>query len=82
MSETPLLRGPRPPVLVAVALVSGAILLLGDRFDPDSGYALTQAGPGSTARDRRLRGRGEHAPDRHRPGECRPGELTLVEPLR
>src|SRR5918999_2059189 len=29
-------------VLVAVALISGAILLLGDRFDAVPGYALTQ----------------------------------------
>ena len=38
----PCLRRATTSVLVAVALISGAILLLGDRFDAVPGYALTQ----------------------------------------
>lgn len=38
----PYLRRTTTSVLVAVALVSGAILLLGDRFDVTPGYAMTQ----------------------------------------
>ena len=38
----PYIRRATTSVLVAVALVSGAILLLGDRFDGAAGYALTQ----------------------------------------
>lgn len=38
----PCLRRATTSVLVAVALISGAMLLLGDRFDAAPGYALTQ----------------------------------------
>ena len=38
----PCLRRATTSVLVAVALISGAILLLGERFDAVPGYALTQ----------------------------------------
>jgi hypothetical protein len=42
MSASPYLRRATTSVLVAVGLTSGAILLLGDRFDAVPGYALTQ----------------------------------------
>jgi hypothetical protein len=42
MSPSPYLRRATTSVLVAVGLISGAILLLGDRFDAAPGYALTQ----------------------------------------
>lgn len=38
----PSVRRATTSVLLAVALISGAILLLGDRFDPVAGHALTQ----------------------------------------
>ena len=42
MPASPHLRRATNSVLVAVALLGGAILLLGDRFDAAPGYALTQ----------------------------------------
>src|SRR5437867_1499424 len=42
MFASPYLRRATTSVLVAVGLTSGAILLLGDRFDAAPGYALTQ----------------------------------------
>jgi hypothetical protein len=41
MSASPYIRRATTAVLVAVALLGGAILLLGDRFDAAPGYALT-----------------------------------------
>jgi hypothetical protein len=43
MSASPYLRRATTSVLLAVGLISGAILLLGDRFDAAPGYALTQS---------------------------------------
>jgi hypothetical protein len=67
-------------VLVAVGLISGAVLLLGDRFDAPPGYALTQPARidshiAACIADESMR---LIDPSRER---CRPGELTLV-PLR
>jgi hypothetical protein len=42
MSGSPYLRRATTSLLVAVALIGGAILLLGDRFDAVPGYALSQ----------------------------------------
>jgi hypothetical protein len=42
MSASPYVRRATTPVLVAAALISGAILLLGDRFEPVPGYALAR----------------------------------------
>jgi hypothetical protein len=42
MPASPCLRRATTSVLVAVGLISGAILLLGDRFEAANGYALTQ----------------------------------------
>src|SRR5687767_3253007 len=42
MSASPYIRRATTSVLIAVALIGGAILLLGDRFDAVPGYALTQ----------------------------------------
>ena len=42
MSASPYIRRATTSVLIAVALIGGAILFLGDRFDAVPGYALTQ----------------------------------------
>ena len=82
MTSRPCLRRPTTSVLLGVAVLGGAILLLGDRFDSASSYALTQP-PGTTS------GRAEGsvgacvaeesmrliALDRER---CRPDELELA----
>jgi hypothetical protein len=64
-------------VLVAVAAISGAMLLLGDRFEAAPGYALAQpvrarAHIAACVADESMR---LIDPDRER---CHPGELTLV----
>lgn len=73
----PCFRRATTSVLVAVALISGAMLLLGDRFEPASSYALSQpvrAGGAIAAcvaeENMRL-----VALDRER---CRPEELELA----
>lgn len=43
MSASPYIGRATTSVLIAVALIGGAILLLGDRFDAVPGYALTQS---------------------------------------
>jgi len=80
MFESPHFRWAMTSVLVAVGLISGAILLLGDRFDTPSGYALTQpartdAHIAACVADESMR-----LIDSTRE-RCRAGELTLV-PLR
>jgi hypothetical protein len=70
------LRRATTSVLVTVALISGAMLLLGDRFHAAPGYALTQpvrveAPIAACVADESMR---LINPDRER---CRPGELTL-----
>lgn len=77
----PCLRRATTSVLVAVALVSGAILLLGDRFDATAGYALTQptqvtAHIAACVADESVR---LINPDRER---CHPGELVLASGQR
>ena len=72
----PCLRRATTSVLVAVALISGAMLLLGDRFEATPGYALTQpvraeARIAACVADENMR---LINPDRER---CRQGELTL-----
>src|SRR5213593_3822818 len=73
----PCLRRATTSVLVAVALISGAMLLLGDRFDAAPGYALTQpigvveAHIAACVAEESMR---LINPDRER---CHPGELTL-----
>ena len=42
MADSPYLRRATTSVLLAVALIGGAILLIGDRFGAAPGYALTQ----------------------------------------
>jgi hypothetical protein len=64
-------------VLVAVGLISGAILMLGDRFEAAPGYALTRparvdAHIAACVAEESLR-LIDSARER-----CRPGELTLV----
>lgn len=73
----PYLRRATTSVLVAVALIGGAILLLGDRFDAVPGYALTQpasieAEMAACVTDESMR--------LINPGleRCRPGELELA----
>src|SRR5258708_12278519 len=73
----PCLRRATTSVLVAVALVSGAILLLGDRFDQARGYALGQpvhpeAHIAACVADESMR---LINPDRER---CHPAERELV----
>jgi hypothetical protein len=67
----------RATVLVAAALVSGGVLLLGDRFDAAPSYA--QGGPtpvpariAACVADENMR---LIDPDRE---QCRPGEIELV----
>jgi hypothetical protein len=45
MSASPYIRRATTSLLVAVALIGGAILLLGDRFDAVPGYALARPVP-------------------------------------
>jgi hypothetical protein len=64
-------------VLAAVALISGSMLLLGDRFESAPGAALTQpvraeAHVAACVADENMR---LINPDQER---CHPGELTLV----
>jgi hypothetical protein len=71
------LRRATTPVLVAVALISGAILVLGDRFDRTAGYAVTQpirfeARIAACVADESMR---LINPDHER---CRPDERELV----
>ena len=74
----PYLRRTTTSVMVAVALVSGGILLLGDRFHESPGYALTPPVPVSPARiaacvaeeNMRLVN-----PDQE---QCHPGEIELT----
>jgi hypothetical protein len=71
------LRRATTSVLVAVALVSGGILLVGDRFDVAPGYALTESTRLSTriaacVADENMR---LINPDQER---CRPGEIQLA----
>ncbi|HKY76180.1 MAG TPA: hypothetical protein VJS45_08575 [Acidimicrobiia bacterium] len=80
MSESPRLRRAMTSVLVAVGVISGAVLLLGDRFDATPGYALTRAtrfhahiAACVAEESMRLIDTGRE--------QCEPGELTLV-PLR
>ena len=80
MFESPHLRRAMTSVLVAVGLVSGAVLLLGDRFDATQSYALTRAtrfhahiAACVAEESMRLIDSGRE--------QCGPGELTLV-PLR
>jgi hypothetical protein len=73
----PYLRRATTSVLVAVALISGAILLLGDRFDAVPGYTLTQparidARIAACVAEESMR---LINADRE---QCRPGELALV----
>jgi len=73
----PYLRRTTTSVLVAVALVSGGILLLGDRFDVTPGYALTQpvrvsARIAGCVADENMR---LINPDRE---QCHPGEIELT----
>jgi hypothetical protein len=80
MFETPHLRRAMTSVLVAVALLSGAILLLGDRFETSPRYALTRpvrtdVHIAACVAEESLR-LIDSAEER-----CHPGELTLV-PLR
>ena len=77
MTSHPCLRRPTTSVLVAVALVGGAILLLGDRFDSARSYALTQpvhveGAVGACVAEENMR---LIALDRER---CQPGELALA----
>jgi len=80
MSASPQRRRAMTSVLVAVALVSGAILLLGDRFEAAPGYALTRpvridAHIAACVAEESMR-LIDSARER-----CHPGELTLV-PVR
>jgi hypothetical protein len=73
----PSLRRADAAVLVAVTVMSGAVLLLGDRFEPARGDTLTQPvhGQGRIAAcvaDESMR---LINPDRER---CRPGEQELT----
>ena len=73
----PCLRRATTSVLVAVALVSGAILALGDRFGSSRGYALSQpahaeARIAACVADESMR---LINPDRQR---CRPDERELT----
>ena len=78
MSDSSDARRATAPVLVAVALLSGAIVLLGDHFDSASGYVLTkpvrtQARMAACVAEESMR---LIDPDRE---QCHPGEHTLVE---
>ena len=73
----PYLRRTTTSVLLAVALVSGGILLLGDRFHETPGYALTQrsaiaARIGACVADENMR---LVNPDQE---QCQPGEVELT----
>ena len=75
----PYLRRTTTSVLVAVALVSGGILLLGDRFHVTPGYALTERSPvpariAACVAEENMR---LVNPDQE---QCRPGELQLTSP--
>lgn len=79
-ASRPCLRRATTSVLVAVALVSGAVLLLGDRFDAAAGYGVSQpigaqAHIGACVADESLR-----LIDRDRE-RCRPDELELASAL-
>jgi len=78
----PYLRRTTTPVLVAVALVSGAVLLLGDRFDAARGDVLGQAVPAVAPEARIAACVADESmrlidPDRD---QCKPGERQLVAP--
>lgn len=75
----PYLRRTTTSVLVAVALVSGGILLLGDRFHVTPGYALTERSPGpariaACVAEENMR---LVNPDQE---QCHPGEIELTSP--
>ncbi|MEW6471934.1 MAG: hypothetical protein AB1679_06665 [Actinomycetota bacterium] len=73
----PCLRRATTSVLVAVALVSGGILLLGDRFDAPSSYALTQPARISTPMAACVAEENMRLIDTDRE-QCRPDELQLA----
>jgi hypothetical protein len=75
----PYLRRTTTSVLVAVALVSGGILLLGDRFRVTPGFALTQRSPiaariAACVAEENMR---LVDPDQE---QCQPGEVELTSP--
>jgi hypothetical protein len=83
-SPHPYLRRTTTSVLVAVALVSGAVLLLGDRFDAARGDVLAQTVPAVAPEARIAACVADESmrlidPDRDR---CRPGERELVSEHR
>ena len=80
MFESPSRRRAMTSVLVAVGLVSGAILLLGDRFEATPGYALTRPARVDARIAACVAEESMRLIDSARE-RCGPGELTLV-PLR
>jgi hypothetical protein len=64
-------------VLVAVGLISGAVLLLGDRFDDSRSYALTRATRMQAQVAACVAEESVRLIDSGRE-RCGPGELTLV----
>jgi hypothetical protein len=64
-------------VLVAVGLISGAILLLGDRFEAGPGYALTRPARADSGIAACVAEESMRLIDSARE-RCQPGELTLV----
>ncbi len=80
MSESPRLRRAMISVLVAVGVISGAVLLLGDRFDATQSYALTRATRFHAQIAACVAEESMRLIDSGRE-QCGPGELTLV-PLR
>jgi hypothetical protein len=75
----PYLRRTTTSVLLAVALVSGGILLLGDRFRVTPGFALTQRSPiaariAACVAEENMR---LVDPDQE---QCQPGEVELTSP--
>jgi len=77
MFESPHLRRAMTSVLVAVGLISGAVLLLGEGFDRPGGYALTRA---TRLQDDIAACVAEESIRLIDPGRerCEPGEITLV----
>ncbi len=78
MSDSPYVRRATTPVLVAVALTSGAIVLLGDHFDSASGYVLakpvrTEEGMAACVAEESMR---LINADRE---QCHRDEVTLIE---